>query len=327
MAVVTIVAVGALVLTAATGAAPPGSSFCNVRRLSASESSDDEMAAALASATEPVLIESGADMWACATLEACVARHAQTRLGVATGTRVGAVGAELALGTSWVLDSSAELGVREAVTEQETKNQTGTAVTLEMPMDEYAARLRNGSLPSADTYVFHDVTETELSADFHILNRLMARVRMAADSKAESWQSKLTETPGFIETYPLNTRIAMGHADSGNSWHSHGPAMLALVEGQKRWLIMKPGVSDTVPLLQFDRPEGFSTKDWLAKAVASRAADSPWEAGAIWDCEQQAGEIIFVPDGFKHAVLNGGEYCSRTSLPATKSCHGFYCGF
>eukprot|EP01047_Picozoa_sp_COSAG01_P120497 COSAG01_NODE_49225_length_374_cov_0.610909_1_plen_55_part_10 len=55
MAVVAIVTVGALnlVLTAATGAVPPGSSFCNVRRLSASESSDDEMAAALASATEP----------------------------------------------------------------------------------------------------------------------------------------------------------------------------------------------------------------------------------------------------------------------------------
>eukprot|EP01047_Picozoa_sp_COSAG01_P043669 COSAG01_NODE_3894_length_5575_cov_746.141136_8_plen_151_part_00 len=31
-----------------------------------------------------------------------------------------------------------------------------------------------------------------------------------------------------------------------------------------------------------------------------------WEAGAVWDCEQEAGEIIFVPDEFSHAVLNDG---------------------
>lgn len=203
-------------------------------------------------------------------------------------------------------DRSAPLGVREAATEAEETNRTGTAVTLDMSMEDYVAHLKSGSLPSADTYVFHDITDTELAADFQMLHGLMARVRMAADSKVGPWQSELVETPGFIEGYPISTRLALGRSATGNSWHSHGPAMLALVAGHKRWLIMKPRMSGAVPLLEEAQMNGMPTKSWLAAAEAQSGDDSPWEAGAVWDCEQQAGEIIFVPDEFSHAVLNDG---------------------
>eukprot|EP01047_Picozoa_sp_COSAG01_P043670 COSAG01_NODE_3894_length_5575_cov_746.141136_9_plen_329_part_00 len=257
---------------------------CNIKRLAMSDFSHDELAAELAVATEPVMLlsEGGSAAsggWPCASFEACVARHAQTSLGIATGARVGAVGAQQALKSSWVADRSAPLGVREAATEAEERNRTGTAVTLDMSMEDYVARLKSGSLPSADTYVFHDITDTDLAADFHMLHGLMARVRMAADSKVGPWQSELVETPGFIEGYPISTRLALGRSATGNSWHSHGPAMLALVAGHKRWLIMKPRMSGAVPLLEEAQMNGMPTKSWLAAAEAQSGDDSPSHRG------------------------------------------------
>eukprot|EP00850_Spirogloea_muscicola_P003748 SM000015S01248 [mRNA] locus=s15:802563:808955:+ [translate_table: standard] len=102
--------------------------------------------------------------------------------------------------------------------------------------------------------------------------------------------------------------LVAGPARSGASWHVD-PALTsawnALTAGKKRWALYPPGrvppgvtvqVDEVAGEVDFDGPT--SLQWWLEVYPCLRPEDRPLE------CTQVPGEVIFVPSGWWHCVLN-----------------------
>ena len=72
--------------------------------------------------------------------------------------------------------------------------------------------------------------------------------------------------------------------------HMHVDAWNLLVYGQKRWFLAPPfqGVYSSTPIME-----------WLASYEQ--------EGSGILECTQEAGDILYVPKYWSHAVLNTQE--------------------
>ena len=79
--------------------------------------------------------------------------------------------------------------------------------------------------------------------------------------------------------------------------HYHSQALNALVRGSKKWFLRHPTFAhyDRTPVREWLR-----RKDGAAYAVRGAAEDRP----PLIECVQRAGDILFVPSGWGHAVLN-----------------------
>ena len=69
-------------------------------------------------------------------------------------------------------------------------------------------------------------------------------------------------------------------------------AVDVLVRGSRTWLLQAPADAS------------YSA---LHPADATRAAPWPWAKESLYSCEQQAGDVLFVPDMWGHAYLNNEE--------------------
>lgn len=123
---------------------------------------------------------------------------------------------------------------------------------------------------------------------------------------------------------PKHRWILVGPARSGSKFHkdpNSTSAWNAVLTGSKRWIMFPPSVT---PPGVFPSEDGatvtapVSVLDWLTSFLdeARRMATPPLEATV------KAGEIIFVPRGWWHLVINVDEgvaitqnYVSRQSLP------------
>jgi hypothetical protein len=65
-----------------------------------------------------------------------------------------------------------------------------------------------------------------------------------------------------------------------------------LIFGKKRWYLLPPA---------FARYARKPVSDWLLEDLPSLAADARIP---LFTCVQQPGEIVFVPRGWAHAVVN-----------------------
>lgn len=86
-------------------------------------------------------------------------------------------------------------------------------------------------------------------------------------------------------------RLLIGPERSGTGWHIDpiGCAWNALVHGKKRWVITAPGAV---------LPHNNDLVEWFVKWPELRAPDG-------WlDFIQRAGEVVYVPQGWGHAVVN-----------------------
>lgn len=86
-------------------------------------------------------------------------------------------------------------------------------------------------------------------------------------------------------------QVAVGGAGSGAPLHYHKAAVNTLVYGRKRWWLSPP------------RDAAYSREP-----VGAWAAAGPARAQAagrvLLQCEQRAGDVLFLPDFWGHAVLN-----------------------
>ena len=80
------------------------------------------------------------------------------------------------------------------------------------------------------------------------------------------------------------------------SWHKHSQAYNALVFGAKRWFLSAPNHS---PGNQVQ-----STFEWSEARASQPAAERDAQ---ILSCDQQAGDVIYVPQQWWHATLSLGE--------------------
>lgn len=128
------------------------------------------------------------------------------------------------------------------------------------------------------------------------------------------------QLPGFFRDIPLPNPyfskediagFAFFHADdnSGTLPHCHLDAFNILHKGVKRWALYD-AAPDTAPqgweMLKRcfrEYPAGTHAKDWFAEGLVQLGQ----EGVAVHECRQEAGDIVFIPEYFSHAVLNLSE--------------------
>lgn len=167
-----------------------------------------------------------------------------------------------------------------------------------MISSEFAPSLRNGSLPS-DAYIFHEIGGIDVSAD----GRRASLGGVGVEEEARRLLSSLPElsaTMGQILTRQQAERsvdgrllLSVGSWGNGRPFHAHGPALFALAEGTKRWFVRRPNAS-------FEWQTYEVSRDSL---VANEVLPAGWQ-DHIWQCTQEEGDLLWVPDQLPHATLN-----------------------
>lgn len=116
------------------------------------------------------------------------------------------------------------------------------------------------------------------------------------------------EVPDYLINYdPVLTQFNLGPALTGAQPHFHGDAWNGLVYGRKQWFISPPSRA-------FFARSGQRVIDWLATPpklaeLAARdskdgAQDGIGSAESDLLCVQEAGDVVYLPRLWGHAVLN-----------------------
>ena len=114
------------------------------------------------------------------------------------------------------------------------------------------------------------------------------------------WPDTPGEQPTAIATgAPQNAYFMLGWNNSGLSFHGHEEAFNALVLGKKKWMLVDPAKNPNFPDLA-------DKMDWLQRVLPTLSANErPLE------CEQNPGDVIFVPENWGHAVWNDPDGTGR----------------
>lgn len=156
--------------------------------------------------------------------------------------------------------------------------------TYQLPLSEYAQRVRSGNVTS-DEYVFEGVGNTSIGTDetYSALGDIFAR--LSCHHNHEFCRV------GLAARGTMN--LIYGSGSSGIGFHSHGIAINALIEGEKQWWFPPP--------------------EWDLGAVegvrvpALLAHEEEAELRRFWRCNQRPGDLMWIPGGRVHGVINRGE--------------------
>ena len=158
-----------------------------------------------------------------------------------------------------------------------TENMTANAYAAGIESRESAAGGSGGGA-TAVPYIFHSVS-----------------------SAADGLMGGFNLFPGFLSgsekarqlvdvTTPKAVQFFLGAAGSGAPVHFHCDAWNTIAHGSKRWFISPPSeaIFSKKPILQ-----------WLEEDYPSLR-----ESKSFWEVEQRAGDVLYVPCEWGHAVLN-----------------------
>lgn len=120
--------------------------------------------------------------------------------------------------------------------------------------------------------------------------------------------------------------LSLGPGNSGLPFHVHGKTWISVIHGAKRWFVYPPGFSPpstTDPHFQNLTSRSFTTvlfgvSTWfdevypILRQFPSLSLDtfhqlSPTQGFRPMECVQEAGDIMYLPDGWSHMTLNLGE--------------------
>ncbi|MBR9914610.1 MAG: hypothetical protein GYB32_07250 [Algicola sp.] len=97
--------------------------------------------------------------------------------------------------------------------------------------------------------------------------------------------------------------------DAGTLPHIHGNAFNILQNGTKEWVFYdasethNPNGYQVLKASNKKYNVGSHAKDWFKKEVPKL----PQKLDKVYRCTQEAGDIVFIPEGYCHAVLNKSE--------------------
>ncbi|XP_011423684.3 bifunctional arginine demethylase and lysyl-hydroxylase JMJD6 isoform X2 [Magallana gigas] len=109
----------------------------------------------------------------------------------------------------------------------------------------------------------------------------------------------------------------LGASSSGVSFHKHADAWNGVIYGQKRWFLYP--TTHTPPGGVYP---GFTQMEWYSKVYPSLTEDH-----APMECVQEAGEILYLPEGTYHGTINLGDTVAigiQKKLAATETEKLFY---
>lgn len=121
----------------------------------------------------------------------------------------------------------------------------------------------------------------------------------------EALKNVSIEVPNFAKRAFRDKRyiywpiLSVGPSRSGLSSHTHGDTWLAVAHGAKRWLVAAPG-STLVSSQAMGKLHPLAPSRFLF-SLADKEIDH------VEGCLQRAGDVVYVPAGWKHATLNVGE--------------------
>lgn len=167
-----------------------------------------------------------------------------------------------------------------------------------MSLREYAEEMMmmapDGDDASSRAAATHEANRTAVDYVFLGLyadgDPLHARLQAQLDGALPHFAVESLRSKGLF--YRASTQFSLGPAGSGSPPHYHMAALNTLVYGKKRWTLVPPrsAVYAAKPV-----------REWLAGggAAALRAEGRP-----VLECVQRAGDVLWVPDDWGHAVLN-----------------------
>ena len=274
---------------------------CDLRIIDVRDMSAAFLAASLADTDVPVLLRGA---FVNAALNITSNRQSFLQRNGALNVLVGTVGT---LGTDW------------SPSERHPSH-------IEMPLAHYAEFMRNGSLPGS--YVFTDISQTTLAAEVRALSLLFGHVarRRLPISSIHGTRLRAAVTAAPALAFAGTPLLAMGGDGSGGAFHFHAEAIAALLVGRKRWFIRRqrvgsPSNADASVVMEMAEHEAEAAAEeavlrrrpalaFFNHLQASTAGRRRLSEG-YWQCIQRAGDALFLPPGYEHAVLNHGERCSR----------------
>lgn len=98
--------------------------------------------------------------------------------------------------------------------------------------------------------------------------------------------------------------------DSGSLPHCHMDAFNVLQSGIKHWVMyeahpdISPIGSQALRECHEQYPEGSHSRDWFLEGGGSAAMDRGID---VYEFVQEAGDIVYIPDHYAHAILNLGD--------------------
>ncbi len=100
-------------------------------------------------------------------------------------------------------------------------------------------------------------------------------------------------------------RVYAGPSSTGTLPHIHDGACNALLRGRKRWVLFSsPDPAQHAKLekeIYAKWGEGTHSRDWFEQEYLQLQNDNRLN---IWECVQEAGELIYVPQNMYHVALN-----------------------
>ena len=154
-----------------------------------------------------------------------------------------------------------------------------------MPLAEYLAYrdAPDDGIPSQ--YLMHGFAETDVAQEL-------------ASSLAVQDAIELVNGVSFYRLY-------LGRQRTGSLPHNHKPAWNVLLQGRKRWALYIGGSPEHTHELVVesfrDYPQGSQIEPWFCDECP-RLRER--EGIAFYEVVQEAGDTLYIPDQFLHAVLN-----------------------
>ena len=111
----------------------------------------------------------------------------------------------------------------------------------------------------------------------------------------------VTTLPWFGSQHfePFEHFFSMGNTDSGLFFHKHGPAWNALVLGRKRWMLLPANSSMQPPPISYK--DSLGKRKWREEVLPSLPIQERPQM-----CVQDAGDVLYIPEQWLHAVQNVG---------------------